>query len=133
MSKMFLPDTNVLIDMLNGSKPKLRRKLAACDRVGLSLFVEGEFRAGLSKTARSLASEKSLADFIALPNVIQIAPTSPVAKRYGEILHLLLSKGRPIPTNDIWLAAQAQELGATLVTSDSHFKEIPLLDMLFVE
>ena len=133
MSKMLLPDTNVLIDVLNGSRQKLRRKLAVGTQVGLSLFVEGEFRAGLSKTASGLASERALDDFIGLPNVVQLAPTSPVAKRYGEILHLLLSKGRPIPTNDIWIAAHAMELGATVVTADPHFKEIPLLDMLFVD
>ncbi|MBR4616864.1 MAG: PIN domain-containing protein [Kiritimatiellae bacterium] len=133
MSKMLLPDTNVLIDVLNGSRQKLRRELAADAQVGLSLFVEGEFRAGLSKTARGLASERALDDFIGLPNVVQLAPTSPVAKRYGEILHLLLSKGRPIPTNDIWIAAHAMELGATVVTADPHFKEIPLLDMMLVE
>lgn len=133
MSKMLLPDTSVLIDVLNGSRQKLRRKLAVGTQVGLSLFVEGEFRAGLSKAARGLASERALDDFIGLPNVVQLAPTSPVAKRYGEILHLLLSKGRPIPTNDIWIAAHAMELGATVVTADPHFKEIPLLDMLFVD
>ncbi len=133
MSKMFLPDTNVLIDMLNGSRQKLRRELAANHQVCLSLFVEGEFRAGLSDTARSRAAERSLVEFTALPNVIQAVPALSVAKRYGALLHLLLSKGRPIPTNDIWIAAHALELNATLVTADPHFNEIPLLDMLFVE
>ena len=133
MSKMFLPDTNILIDILNGSRQKLRRELAANHQVCLSIFVEGEYRAGLSNTTRGKIAEQSLAAFIALPNVIQSAPALSVAKRYGEILHLLISKGRPIPTNDIWIAAHTLELGATLVTSDSHFKEIPLLDMLFIE
>lgn len=131
MRKTFLPDTNVLIDMLNGTLPKLRRELAAEHRVYLSLFVEGEFRVGLSDTARGAAAERALADFTALQNVVQAAPTPPVAKRYGEILRLLLSRGRPIPTNDIWIAAHALELGATLVTTDPHFKEIPLLDVLY--
>ena len=36
----------------------------------------------------------------------------------------LRKKGKPIPTNDIWIAAQAMELGAKLVTFDGHFKEI---------
>ncbi len=41
--------------------------------------------------------------------------------------------GKRIPTNDIWIAAHTLELNATLVTADPHFKEIPLLDLLFVE
>ncbi len=133
MSKTFLPDTNVLIDMLNGSRAKLRRELAAEHRVYLSLFVEGEFRVGLSNTARGAAAERSLAEFIALPNVIQMAPAMSVAKRYGEILRLLLAQGHPIPTNDIWIAAHALELNATLVTTDPHFRAIPLLDVLYAE
>ena len=133
MSKMLLPDTNILIDILNGFRHQLRRELAADHQVCLSLFVEGEYRAGLSNTARSKVAEQSLADFIALSNVVRLAPAVSVAKRYGEIRSLLFSKGHPIPTNDIWIAAHALELGATLVTADPHFKEIPLLDMLFVE
>ncbi len=33
-------------------------------------------------------------------------------------------EGRPIPTNDIWIAAHAMEAGADLVSSDRHFGEI---------
>ncbi|MEI8139196.1 MAG: PIN domain-containing protein [bacterium] len=31
----------------------------------------------------------------------------------------------PIPTNDIWIAATALELGASLITYDAHFATIP--------
>lgn len=131
MSKTYLPDTNVLIDILNGFRVNLRRKLATDSRVILSLFVEGEFQAGISKTARGKAAEHSLAKFIGLPNVVRAAPATTVAKRYGDTLRLLRSHGHPIPTNDIWIAAHALELGATLVTTDPHFKAIPLLDVLY--
>ncbi|MBM5797283.1 MAG: type II toxin-antitoxin system VapC family toxin [Cyanobacteria bacterium K_Offshore_0m_m2_072] len=33
-------------------------------------------------------------------------------------------KGRPIPTNDIWIAASALERGAALFSFDDHFKQI---------
>jgi predicted nucleic acid-binding protein len=35
--------------------------------------------------------------------------------------------GRPIPRNDVWIAAVALEHGLQLVTLDVHFREIPLL------
>lgn len=36
----------------------------------------------------------------------------------------LRKKGRPIPENDIWIAATAQEHALVLVTRDPHFQEI---------
>ena len=133
MSTIFLPDTNILIDMLNGSRRKLRRELAASHQVCLSLFVEGEFRVGLTDTARGLDSERSLDEFAALPNVLRLPPGDSVAKRYGEIYRHLRSKGRPIPTNDIWIAAHALDVGATLISNDAHFREIPFLDVRYAE
>ncbi len=33
-------------------------------------------------------------------------------------------RGRPIPTNDVWIAAHAMETGADLVSADRHFQHI---------
>ena len=44
--------------------------------------------------------------------------------RYSRIAAKLRQQGTPIPTNDIWIAAQAMELGAELITSDRHFEKI---------
>ena len=41
----------------------------------------------------------------------------------------LYKKGKPIPTNDIWIAASAKQLGHTLITQDKHFKEIDGVDI----
>ncbi|HFE66754.1 MAG TPA: PIN domain-containing protein, partial [Chloroflexi bacterium] len=38
-------------------------------------------------------------------------------------------RGRPIPENDIWIAALAIEHELTLVTRDAHFEEIEQLDI----
>jgi tRNA(fMet)-specific endonuclease VapC len=35
----------------------------------------------------------------------------------------LHEKGRPLPDNDIWIAATARHHGMTLVTRDSHFQD----------
>ena len=47
------------------------------------------------------------------------------ADRYSMIAAVLIKQGTPIPTNDIWIAAQTMEFGAKLVTMDPHFKKIP--------
>ena len=41
--------------------------------------------------------------------------------RFGRIATALREKGTPIPTNDIWIAAQAMETGVDLLSSDAHF------------
>ena len=41
--------------------------------------------------------------------------------RFGRIAATLRRKGHPIPTNDIWIAAQVMEVGADLLSSDSYF------------
>jgi len=46
------------------------------------------------------------------------------ARKYGAIKTLLREKGQPIPENDIWIAAIAQQHGLTLVTKDVHFDTI---------
>jgi tRNA(fMet)-specific endonuclease VapC len=44
--------------------------------------------------------------------------------RYSRIAAELKRQGTPIPTNDIWIAAQTMEHGAELITSDQHFGRI---------
>ena len=46
------------------------------------------------------------------------------ADRYSRIALQLKKQGTPIPTNDIWIAAQTMEHGAELITSDGHFEHI---------
>ena len=44
--------------------------------------------------------------------------------RYSRIAAQLKRQGTPIPTNDIWIAAQTMEHGVELITSDHHFEKI---------
>ena len=43
---------------------------------------------------------------------------------YGTIKAALRKKGKPIPENDIWIAAIASQHNLTIVTRDKHFKEV---------
>jgi tRNA(fMet)-specific endonuclease VapC len=53
-----------------------------------------------------------------------------VAKAYGLILSQLRQKGTPIPDNDIWIAALAQQHSAAVVTRDTHFDAIDGLEVV---
>jgi predicted nucleic acid-binding protein len=53
-----------------------------------------------------------------------------VSRHYSEIVVELRRAGRPIPTNDIWIAASAVRAGALLLTYDEHFAAIGRLGMI---
>lgn len=46
------------------------------------------------------------------------------ARQYGMVRARLKRKGRPIPENDVWIAALALQYNLTLVTRDKHFAEV---------
>lgn len=51
------------------------------------------------------------------------------ANNYTLIKSGLLNKGKPIPENDIWIAAIARQYKLTLITRDKHFDEIDALSI----
>jgi tRNA(fMet)-specific endonuclease VapC len=46
------------------------------------------------------------------------------AEIYAQIRFELKQKGRPLPDNDIWIAALARQHNLSLVTRDSHFNVV---------
>jgi tRNA(fMet)-specific endonuclease VapC len=59
-------------------------------------------------------------DEFALNNTVLSCDTE-TARRYGSIKSYLKEKGQPIPENDMWIAAIAQQYTLTLVSKDTHF------------
>jgi tRNA(fMet)-specific endonuclease VapC len=51
--------------------------------------------------------------------------TSETAEVFGLVKFNLMKSGKPLPINDVWIAAHALETGAVVVTYDAHFKSIP--------
>jgi len=51
------------------------------------------------------------------------------ARYYGQIKELLRQKGKPIPENDIWIAASAIQYALTLATRDLHFDSVDGLQL----
>jgi tRNA(fMet)-specific endonuclease VapC len=52
------------------------------------------------------------------------------ADYYALIVKRLKAKGRPIPSNEIWIAANAMKHGLALYSFDNHFEEIEGLLLL---
>jgi tRNA(fMet)-specific endonuclease VapC len=97
------------------------------ETVAVSAVVLGELHSGFRAGNRCTENNAQLAQFLSKPSVRVLPITEETALRYAEIDVYLRKKGRPIPRNDVWIAAVALEHGLHLVTLDVHFREIPLL------
>lgn len=91
------------------------------EEVLLSTIVVGELLYGFRNGSRYDANVRALTEFLEDPNVRIVPVTWDTADLFGLISADLRKKGRPIPTNDIWIAAHAHETGAKLISSDPHY------------
>ena len=118
-----LLDSNAYSYLKRGHRPaaELVRK---SEEVILSAIVVGELLYGFRYGSRFEQNLLDLHAFLDSPYVT-LAPVSlTTSDRYSRIAASLREKGRPIPTNDIWIAAHAMETGAELVSFDEHFEGV---------
>jgi tRNA(fMet)-specific endonuclease VapC len=52
------------------------------------------------------------------------------AEHYGYLANVLRKRGRPLPQNDLWIAAVARQYGLMVATRDKHFQQVPDLSVL---
>lgn len=118
-----LLDTNAYSDLARGHLP-ITDRVRQAETVLLSSIVAGELLGGFHRGTRFRENFADLQRFLAQPRV-QLVPVSlTTADRYGRIYAALRRRGKPIPTNDMWIAAHAMETGAELLSSDPHFQHI---------
>ncbi|MCU0598383.1 MAG: type II toxin-antitoxin system VapC family toxin [Desulfobacterales bacterium] len=98
--------------------------LTKADVILISPIVTGELLFGFRNGLRFDQNMMEFNQFISHEAVEAIQLTDVTADRYSRIAALLKKQGTPIPTNDIWIAAQTMETGAELVTMDQHFEKI---------
>ena len=133
MNDTVILDSNAIISLLDGNK-SVARMLENVQQVLVPAIVCGEIDAGAQgDTKRERATREAFASFLEMEQVAVLPVMRKTGEFYARIYSFLKSAGTPIPTNDIWIAAHALELNATLVTTDPHFKAIPLLDVLYAE
>ena len=104
----------------------------ASEEVLLSLVVIGELLYGFRNGDRRERNIREFHAFLDNPYVKVAALSLTTADRYSRIAASLRAKGRPIPFNDIWIAAHAMETGADLVSHDRHFEQIDGLAWIHV-
>jgi len=127
---IFLLDTNAFSDLM-----RKHAKLEACltllpstDKVIICPIVRGEIRYGieqLTQSRRRQALENQASPLFA---TIPCEPIPEIAgDHYASIKLIRQRKGLTLDENDLWIAATAVALSATLVTRDSDFQQIDTL------
>ena len=102
------------------------------EEILLPLVVIGELLYGFRNGSRPERNIRDLHAFFDSPHVSIAAMSMTTADRYSRIATALRAKGRPIPSNDIWIAAHTMETGADLVSCDWHFRQIEGLAWIHV-
>ncbi|RPJ16094.1 MAG: type II toxin-antitoxin system VapC family toxin [Desulfobacteraceae bacterium] len=116
-------DTNGYAGFKMGN-PEIVEFLTRANIILISPIVLGELMFGFINGVRFQQNMDELDQFINHEAVEEIQIGKITADRYSRIAAQLKRNGTPIPANDIWIAAQAMEYGAELVTMDRHFEKI---------
>ncbi len=111
-------DTNVAIAVLNGEETVVTR-LRSHSGLCLPLPVVGELLFGALNSQRAEANLERVNRLLQSSQILNLG--SDTASLYARTRLALKQKGRPIPENDVWIAASCLEQQLPLVTTDTHF------------
>lgn len=101
------------------------KAIQSTTKILMPVTVLGELFAGFSVGTQTEKNRDELNTFLQNGRVQVIPIKAKTAERYAIIYQYLRQMGRPIPTNDLWIAAAAMEYSATLLTADVHFTYLP--------
>ena len=121
--RKILFDTNAYTRFLTGDQWVLD-ELSLADIVYMPVIVLGELYTGFEGGEKKVENKRLLEKFLDKPPVQVAYLTKETAEIFGEIKNRLKQEGKPIPINDIWIAACAIETGSVLISYDKHFLNI---------
>ncbi len=111
-------DTNALSAAADDD-PGAVAVLARAEQIVLPVIVLGEYRHGIAQSRHRASYENWLAGLLHDCMVLDIQ--EPTTHHYAEIILELKRNGKPIPTNDIWIAALCRQHRLPLLSRDRHF------------
>lgn len=93
--------------------------LARAEELAIPVIVLGEYRHGIAQSRNRASYENWLSGLLHDCMVLDV--NEPTTHYYAEISLELKRKGKPIPTNDIWIAALCRQHSLPLLSQDRHF------------
>jgi tRNA(fMet)-specific endonuclease VapC len=127
--RQLLIDTNIYSYALRGDDDVVE-VLRKSEQIGISVISIGELLSGFKGGRREKKNREELEIFLDSPRVVVYPVDEDTSEFYAEIINNLREIGKPVPTNDVWIAAIAFQNGLKLFTKDIHFKTIPGLSLV---
>lgn len=118
-------DTNSLSAVAEDNSA-VKSILREADRVAIPVIVIGEYRYGIRQSRNRVRYEGWLEEMIRRCRVLTVDEET--TGSYAEIRDELKHKGRPIPANDLWIAALVRQHALPLLSRDQHFDYVQRLE-----
>ena len=118
-------DTNAVVQILNG---KLELPRLGLGSILVPMIVVGELFFGVHNSARIDQNRRRLMNFLDLVSILPVDVE--VSETYGKIKTQLRKIGKPIPENDMWIAATAVRHRLPLIANDNHFSYVEGLTVI---
>lgn len=119
-------DTDVAVAILNEARGAWER-VQKFDEIYLPVPAVGELRFGALNSGRPEENLRKVDFFLGRCRILDIRLSTTEA--YARVRLALKKKGRPIPENDLWIAALCVEHAVPLATYDEHFDEVESLTL----
>jgi tRNA(fMet)-specific endonuclease VapC len=114
-------DTNGLSAMADGDE-LLERSLSQAQDIEIPVIVLGEYRFGIFHSRYRSKYERWLEETLTYCHILDV--NEQTARAYAEIRSELKADGKPIPGNDLWIAALARQYALPVASRDSHFDSV---------
>jgi tRNA(fMet)-specific endonuclease VapC len=120
-------DTNA-VSAVADNQASAVRIFSSVASVELPAIVLGEYRFGIGQLRRRKEYEKWLEELIAATRVLSVDEET--SRHYAQVRSELKKAGRPIPSNDLWIAALARQYQLPLMSQDTHFDAVQGLKLI---
>jgi predicted nucleic acid-binding protein len=111
-------DTNALSAMADGDSG-VGLVLQRAGEVAIPVIVLGEYRYGIRQSRHASRYQRWLAEVVPACRVLPVSDDT--ANEYALVREELKKSGRPIPSNDVWIAALVRQHRMPLLSRDGHF------------
>lgn len=111
-------DTNALSGAADGD-PGALEIIAGAERIAVPVIVLGEYRLGIAQSRHRKEYEEWLREWVAAVTVLDVDQET--TYQYTKIGLELKKTCKPIPSNDLWIAALCGQHSMPLLSRDRHF------------
>jgi tRNA(fMet)-specific endonuclease VapC len=119
-------DSNRYTDFCRGV-PEVVEVVEEASEIHVPIIVVAEQRAGFAHGTNREKNERTLTKFLNNESVFVLAPDDQTTFFYADLYSYLRKKGKPIPTNDLWIAALVLQHNLVLFDRDADFDNLPQL------